>query len=198
MKKPDTRLLLCTVSLLVVLSACVEQPVYEAQDELSRVSAVAVSSPGFELEKGASLAWRRDILWLRSDKFANANNPVNKMNLQAAINQQFQQLGYTVNPVSTPSDYVLIGAIVLGDSEKGKDFEELAQLYPSLEYISESLEKGTLMVGLSRPGSPVVLWRAGIQAFIAEDLSMQERQQRLAAIVRSLVRTLPIEGQEQD
>jgi hypothetical protein len=186
-------------SLLIIvsiafLSSCVKQPVYEAPDELSRVSAVAVTSPGFILEKGATLSWRSDILWLRSDKFASKGNPVNQMNLQGTINQQFRALGYNVTPVNTASDYVLIGAIVLGDSEKGKDLEELARLYPSLEYISQSLEKGTLMVGLSRPGSPVILWRAGIQAFIAEDLSKPERQQRLQAIVRSLVRTLPMES----
>ncbi|ARN75991.1 hypothetical protein [Oceanicoccus sagamiensis] len=185
------------ISLTVLLSACVEQPVYEAPDELSRVSAVAVSSPGFSLEPGASIAWRRDILWLRSDQFASAANPVNRINLQATLNQQFQQLGYRIDPVNTPSDYVLIAAIVLGDSDKGRDFEELARLYPSLEYISENLETGTLMVGLSRPGSPVILWRAGIQAFIAEDLAMDKRQQRLESIIRSLLRTLPLKGAEQ-
>ncbi len=184
--------------LLAILSACVEQPVYEAPDELARVSAVAVTSPGFSLEKGATLAWRREILWLRSAKFSDADNVVNRINLQSAIETQFRQLGYPVNPVNTPTDYVLIAAIVLGDSEKGRDFTELARMYPSLEYITESLDKGTLMVGLSRPGSPVVLWRAGIQAFIAEDLTMEERQLRLQAIVRSLVRTLPIDGDRQD
>ena len=57
---------------------------------------------------------------------------------------------------------MLIAVVVLGESKQGEEFFELARMYPSLEYISEILEKGILMLGLSRPECPVILWRAGI------------------------------------
>ena len=114
--------------------------------------------------------------------------------MRATIERQLQQMGFYFVGDSGSADYVVLAAVVLGESKKGKAFEELAQMYPSLEYLSETLEKGTLMMAMSRPGSPLILWRSGLQTFIAEDIPDEQRQQRLHSVVRMLLGTLPLES----
>ena len=187
------QLFVCLSLGLLFLAACSEQPAKASYpDELSRLSAVAVTSTGFSLEPGSSLGWRTEVIWLQGDNSHELPPGVNSQGLRTELERQLQAMGHSFVAADESADYVLIAAVILGESEAGDEFIELAKLYPSLEYVSQTLEKGSLLVGLSRPGSPVILWRAGIQAFIAENLTPAQRQQRLEAIVRSLLRTLPI------
>lgn len=183
------------ISIAMTVASCGHQEkTPQLDDELSRVSAVTVTSPGFSLEAGARLAWRSDVLWMKSDEFSNRGNPVSQLPVRAIIERQLQQMGFYFVGDSHSADYVIVAAVVLGDSKQAKAFEALARMYPSLEHISETLEKGTLMMALSRPGSPLILWRSGLQAFIAEDISAEQRQQRLYSVVRMLLSTLPLEA----
>lgn len=184
--------MVCCVSL--VLAACVEQKqTVRVDNELNRLSAVAVVAPGFAMERGATLAWRSEVLLLRSESVVEAGVSVSPATVQSAIEKQLQQQGHSFVSVEQ-ANYVLIAAIVLGESEEGRDLGELARLYPSLEGVSDTLEKGTLMVGLSRPGSPVILWRAALQAYLADDPSQQQSAQRLQAVIASLFGTLPMQS----
>jgi len=138
-------------------------------------------------------AWRRELLWLQSDEFSDVGNPVSQVPVRAVIERQLQQMGFNFVGDSGSADYVVLAVVVLGESKKGQAFEELAQMYPSLEYLSETMEKGTLTMALARPSSPLILWRSGLEAFIAEDISAEQRRQRLHSVVRMLLGTLPLE-----
>ena len=64
----------------------------QLDDELLRVSAVSVRSPGFSLEAGARFAWRSDVLWLNSDEFSKQGNPVSQLPVRAIIERQLQKV----------------------------------------------------------------------------------------------------------
>lgn len=176
----------------ILLNACIETKVLPVVDPLNRLSAVAVGSPNFSLPIGATLAWRNDVIWLRGKNLPEEYGKTNGDIYSSVIEQQLMAQGYRFTLNVQQADYVLIAAAVMGESEKGDAFQDLAKLHPSLEEFSEGLEKGTLMLAVSRPGSPLILWRAAIQAYIAEGLEMSERMARLNAVVRSLLDTLPM------
>lgn len=179
--------------LCLVLLACVEQKqTLRVDNELNKLSAVAVVAPGFAMEPSATLAWRSEVLLLRSEVVAEAGAAIDSAVVKSAIENQLQLQGHRFADVDQ-ADYLLIAAIVLGDNAKARNLKELARLYPSLENVSGTLEKGTLLIGLSRPGSPVVLWRAALQAYLAEVPNQQQSELRLQAVIASLFATLPMQ-----
>lgn len=172
--------------------------------ELSRVSAVAVTAPGFQLERGKLLTWSGDLIWLQAVNASADDIPVTANVIQREIEEQFAELGFSfVTPsapselITRPPDYQLQSVAILSDSAEGLALENLIRLYPSLAHVPGTLERGTLLMVMSRPGSPVILWRAGVQAFVVEDLAPEMRNARLQTVVRSLLRTLPLADQSQ-
>ncbi len=168
----------------------VDKPALLEDPELTQISAVSVARPGFELEPGASIAWRTELLWLGGEGIEGDSPAVAQMNIRREIERQLSERGHSWVE-STDADYLMVAAVVVGDSEAGAALEELGRLYPSLSYIPRTLETGTLLVAMSRPGSPVVLWRSALQTAITHDHSQAAREARLRAVVRSLLNTLP-------
>lgn len=197
------RSLACLLA-IVAIAGCASPPsrLDYMPTELSRVSAVAVTAPGFVLQQGKLLAWSGEVVWLQADNASPDDIPVTASAIQHEIETQFAELGFNFVVPSAPSeiitrppDYTLQSVAILSDSAQGLAFENLIKLYPSLEHVPSTLERGTLLMVMSRPGSPVILWRAGVQAFVADDLAPEVRRARLQAVVRSLLRTLPLADQ---
>jgi hypothetical protein len=178
--------------MVLALTACVETTAKTDQaDDLAKISAVTVSSPDFAIKPGDSLSWRRDVIWVQGKDLPESARNINRQNLSAEIEHQLQAKGYRFVKGNQAADYEVIAAVILGKSEKGDALAELARLYPALGDSVHSLEKGTLMLGIARPGSKNLLWRSGIQAFIAEDPTVAQQRERLQGIVNSLLSTLP-------
>ena len=183
---------------LLSLTACSTQPAMpEFNLEVARVSAVAVAKPGFKLEAGASLAWRTELLWVGD---GGSNPALAHMDVQREIERQLKAEGFNF-VADTKADYVLVAAAVIGNNRDGAALTELTRLYPGLSQVAQTLDPGTLMLGLGRPGSPVVLWRSSEQTMIDDKMASQLREARLESVVRSLLTTLPMsrtpESQEQ-
>ncbi|MFA7555399.1 MAG: hypothetical protein WCY88_14220 [Spongiibacteraceae bacterium] len=188
--------LVTSIVLAISLVACVEQqpkPAIAADLKMEHVSAVAVISPGFELRFGDRLGWREDIMVMRNEEKGDYKTGINDWKLKLLIEQQLQEKGFEVVAENESADYILFAAVILGGSDKGKEFEQLLQLYPSLRGVSDTFETGTLLMGLSRPGSPVVMWRAAIQTYIEQDSTPEEQDLRQQVVVKSLLRTMPVQ-----
>jgi hypothetical protein len=179
----------------LALWACAEQSTKPAamSPEFARVAAVSVSRQGFALQPGDNLAWRRDVIWLDSGA-APVPEHIARVRLKSALETQLRRQGLRlVHP--DQADYHIVAAMVVGDSPAGESMKELAQLYPSLEPVSEQLPSGTLLFAVSYSGSRTVLWRSAVQLMILEDLTVQQRQQRLEIGLQSLFRELPVRVQ---
>lgn len=182
-------MLLCAV--LAMVSACqTETGLHAVTEDVPQVSAVAVSKSGFALEPGQKVSWRSEILWVGDDSLPAYRRALTDLGIQQEIERQFAADGLQFVEQQF-ADYTLTGAVVIGDTAEGVALEELVRLHPSLQPLSQTLEKGTLLLALSHPGSPVILWRGAVQTFIAPDVPTVQRKQRLQAVVRSLINTIP-------
>ena len=179
---------LCSVVLLFACSTPYQQSAFD--DELKQLSSVTVTSPGFSLDKNASFQWRRDVIVIEGDNIPDSVRNVNTRRIRYDIEKQLRSKGYRVTNNGS-GQYELIAAVILGESTEGRQLEEIARFYPSLGDSLADLKKGTLMLGIARPSSTRLLWRSGIEAFIAENPTVEEQKQRLEMIVSSLLSGLP-------
>lgn len=186
-----TPLSLLMLSVLLLACTAPRSELDTLTPELSRISAVAVTSPGFELPPNASLSWRAKVIWLQAEDIP-PDRQLNESTIQRAIEKQLVEQGYSFAGSNSLADYALVAAVVLGDSVEGKALKELARIYPSLGQVSQTLDKGTLLVGISRPRSPHILWRGAVQVFLAEEASPELRTKRIESVMRSLFATLPV------
>lgn len=161
-----------------------------ATEELPKVSAVSVAKSGFTVNPGETISWRSEILWVGDNSLQEYRRVLTQMDIQGEVERQLQEAGLQF-VASTQSEYTLTGAVIIGESPEGVALEELVRLHPSLEPLSQTLEKGTLLLALSHPGSPVILWRGAVQTFISPDIPLEQRKLRLQAVVRSLINTIP-------
>lgn len=182
------------VVLIQVLSACTStETVVVQKDDLARVSAVSVVRPEFVVKRGESVAWRTEILWVGDDVNGSYREALAPLDIQGEIERQLNDMGLVFTEPAS-ADYVLVAVVMIGESAQGSAMEELVRLYPSLGMVSRTLQKGTLMLGLSHPGSPVILWRGAIQTYLSAKIPPSERKVRLQSVVRSLVNTLPVDS----
>ena len=185
------RHLLIVLPMAFAVTACVtEQVTSPLEQEAPRVSAVAVSQQGFAVEPGESVAWRSEILWVGNDAKAQYRTALTSLGIKQEIENQLVDEGLKLASPDQ-ADYTIIAAVVIGDTTDGIAVQELARLYPALGVVSQTLEKGSLMIALSRPGSPLVLWRGAVQTYISADIPVETRKLRLQSVVRSLLTTIP-------
>ncbi|MFT5520347.1 MAG: hypothetical protein ACI9IA_000938 [Enterobacterales bacterium] len=183
---------LCLLVVTIFIIGCTtNQSTMKQPNSLSKTSSISVANSDITLKPGNSFKWRRDIIWIEGENLPDSVRNVDRNALSRLIEQQMTSKGYRIVAGQQESDYEIIAAVILGDSEQGKAIEELARLYPELGGNTVNLEKGTLMFGIAYPGSRRLLWRSAIQAFIADDIALADQQKRLQQIVASLLSNLP-------
>jgi len=178
--------------LLPFVAACAQNtPVIKPNNELSRINVISVGNNNFSLQRGDQLRWRRDIIWVQDEGLADIEKSINRQNLTHEIEKQLLAKGYPVVSGSQTTQYEIVAAVILGESDRGQALTELARLYPSLGNSHEALEKGTLMLGFSRAGSKTLDWRIAIQALLAEKPTTIQSHQRIERIVAQIMSKLP-------
>lgn len=183
---------LMALLLSVYLSGCAAppKPGIKMGDQFIPVSAVSVAHSGFAVKPGDTYTWRTELLWIGDEQDSPYRQALTRLSIDKEVDRQLAERGLQ-RVDKAEAEFALVGAVRIGEGTDDPAIRELARLYPSLGNVSVTLETGTLMLALSRPGSPVVMWRGAIQTFISGEFSPQERQERLQAIVRSLLNSLP-------
>ncbi|GAA5317115.1 MAG: hypothetical protein AseanaTS_23190 [Candidatus Pelagadaptatus aseana] len=155
-----------------------------------RLSEVSVTAPGFYLEAGDTLNWRRDVIVVEGEVMPGAIEHVEARQVRNVFEQGFMALGFPVVP-GKGGRYEVVAAIVLGDSPAGDAVLEVAQLYPSLGASPDQLQQGMLLVGLARPGSRQFLWRSAIQGALHPEFSAAQQQERIKVVIADLLQDIP-------
>lgn len=178
--------------LAAILCGCQAPPksTISVGDQFIPVSAVSVAHSGFAIHPGDTYTWRTELLWVGDDEDSPYRQALTRLAIDKEVDRQLAERGIQ-RVDSGEADFALVGAVRIGEGTDDPAIRELARLYPSLGNVSLTLETGTLMLALSRPGSPVVMWRGAIQTFISGEFSPEERRERLQAVVRSLLNSLP-------
>jgi|TARA_B110000902_G_scaffold222290_1_gene258369 hypothetical protein len=189
---------IAVVALLVACSAPAPKPAPVAIDEtvedlneLTMISLASVGKVGFTFKAGDSFAWRRDIIWIDENGLLPPAGDPRRASLTAAVENRFLSKGYFLGINTPDANYEVVVATTLGDSVPAGALAALAQLSPGLNSDGSDLARGTLLIGIARPGSKVFLWRASLQGFVAEKLTPEQRSLRFNALIASVLAELP-------
>ncbi len=162
-----------------------------SDEAFKQSSAVSTAREGFALEQGATFGWRENII-LAQDVNISSDNGFLVDDVKFIIETELSKLGMVfVDPMD--SRYAIVAAVLIGDSDEGKALSDLTKLYPTLGAVEEH-ETGTLLIGISRPGNSILLWRGAIQVFLAgEHYSNDEKLARFQPLVQDLMSTIPLQ-----
>jgi hypothetical protein len=187
--------LLVSILLTVLLAGCSSTtPVSEVIEDLNDLTKIAVTSvgkSGLTFKAGDSFSWRRSVIWIDENGRSPQAEDLRRDSLTAAIENQFLQKGYFLGANTPDANYEVVAATTLGDSVPAEALAALAQLSPGLNTDGSDLARGTLLIGIARPGSKDFLWRASLQGFVAEQITPEQRSLRFNALVASLLAELP-------
>jgi hypothetical protein len=187
--------LLVSILLAVLLAGCSSTTpvpdVIEDLNDLTKIAVTSVGKSGLTFKAGDSFSWRRSVIWIDENGRSLKDEDLRRDNLTAAIENQFLQKGYFLGVNTPDANYEIVAATTLGDSVPAEALAALAQLSPGLNRDSSDLARGTLLIGIARPGSKDFLWRASLQGFVAEKLTPEQRSLRFNALVASLLAELP-------
>ena len=188
------RVMGCRIIVLaaVIASACAQHADSELPSprEISRISAITVSSPEFSIAAGTSFSWRSEILWHQGDSVPGPSL-LTRRDVQLAIETELARKGARFAEADEAPDYSIVAAILMGESDRATELQDIIQIHPSLRPISQTLEKGTLLIAISHPGSTDLLWRGAVQVFLVEGLTRRESEIRLESAVRNLFLRFP-------
>lgn len=188
-----TRLLAgCLLFFVTVSAADGEQANKPGQGRADTGVAFASSArEGFQLERGAHFAWRVPAIWIENDAI-----PLSKSftveDVHFSIQRQLAAMDIVfVDP--NESHYDIVAAVVVGHEDEAQRIAELVDLYPSLD-ASQQHDAGTLLIAISRPGHPELLWQASGEVFFLQDEATEEQIiQRFNQLVSSLLDSVPLE-----
>jgi hypothetical protein len=186
---------LISILVTVLLAGCSSTaPVSEGIEDLNdlkKIAVISVAKSGLTFKAGDSFSWRRSVIWIDENGRSPQAEDLRRDNLTAAIEDQFLHKGYFLGANTPAANYEVVAATTLGDSVPAEALAALAQLSPGLNTDGSDLARGTLLIGIARPGSKDFLWRASLQGFVAEKLTPEQRSLRFNALVASLLAELP-------
>ena len=120
-----------------------------------------------------------------------AGDDLEEADVRASVERALSTKGYQFVGAGMGSDYQIIAAVLMGESERAAELQEIAQIDPVLVAASKDLDRGTLIVAMNHSQSSKILWRGAVQAFLAEGLTREESALRLDAAIDRLFRGLP-------
>lgn len=183
-----------TFVLLVLLSAlsCARQsaPISPSPRDMTRIAAITVVSPGFAIGANTSFAWRSDVIW-SDDDLRGSTDLLARSDVRRVIEAELARKGADFALPDEAPEYLIVAAIQVGSGEPEGGLQEIVQLYPALRAVSHNLDKGTLLVAISLPGSSDLLWRGAVQVFLIDSGGRSEREARLESAVRNLFINIP-------
>lgn len=180
------------VAAALSLAACVTEPVASTEpDPMTQSSVIAVSSPDIELNSTHQLSWFPQDFLVIEGASPSAQNIESYNNIKEKLRVGLEAKGFKFAPDGVATDRQVVVAAMLGGGENVENMESLFKLYPNLN-SSEDFKTGTLLVAVIDPAQFKAAWRAAIQMLIDEEVSPQQRQQRVDIAVQRLLHSLSL------
>ena len=174
----------------VCVAACTpaQQGNQKLPGALSQAAVVTFASPRFNVAPASVIAWHSNIGVFGNTDAALDNATVD--NLRRQIETQLVARGFRVSRSAGQGDYLLSGAIVLGDAMSERDLAAAFNLQPSL-LTSQAYETGTLVLRLLKPGSLSTQWHGTVEIYRDPSQPLKVRLERGEMAVRRLVNQIP-------
>ena len=183
-------LILQAVAITACVVACTpaQQRNQEPSGVLSQAAVVTFASPRFNVAPASVIAWHSNIGIFGNTDAALDNATVD--NLRRQIEAQLVARGFRISRDTGQGDYLLSGAIVLGDAMSERELAAAFNLQPSL-LTNQAYETGTLVLRLLKPGSLSTQWQGTVEIYRDPGQSPRVRQERATMAVRRLVNQIP-------
>ena len=180
---------------LALLASCASNQEQQAdikdkeRADLAAFSVVSVTDPEFTPNRGDSVSWISDVVFVGDEETEEDREGVEL--IRRDIEKNLAQKGYSLGQ-GVDVNYRIIAVVQVGDEKLSEEMRELFRLYPSLGRDSQ-LHKGMLIVAVARPGSVQALWRGAIKVFLDDHhmLSAEQRRARLDLAVQKVMSSMP-------
>ena len=159
--------------------------------ELRQFSVTSVRGSG-PMPRSGSFAWHPGSRVVVDDERLGDRHA--SLLVQEALADALVARGY--KPAGSPRSDLVVGFVVAVEDMDHASVSEAFGMDPGLlpGASGERYERGTLIVEISRPASPVPLWRGAVQARADLDLPETVRRERLALAVDRLFSGLTAGG----
>ncbi|WP_299806720.1 DUF4136 domain-containing protein [uncultured Shewanella sp.] len=180
--------LLAGLSLLV---GCSTTDSAEAEVAVTRTTMVTTGDLSMLSQSSKAFAWHPTMFAVHASD--EVDNQVVIDHMQAAITLAMQAKGYHLAGVhETPS--VLVGfGLALESEMSDKEILKRAGLVAGLSTagVDKEYEKGSVLVALFSPHSPIPVWRVLAQGFTDLDNSPEQREQRFERLLSTMLKPVP-------
>lgn len=179
--------------LLLLASALQAGDAAVPAEEITRgISLAATSAKDFSVQPKASFAWKAEGREIFQDE--RLENSGIQAAIESNIRQQLNSLGYTFVESAAAADYLIGYAAAL---EKDMTDEVMLSRFgvlpghPALPQSQTRFERGSLVLYLIDRANEQVTWRCAAQAAVDFDAESGQRNQRIEAVINSMLQTLP-------
>ncbi|MEZ9595194.1 DUF4136 domain-containing protein [Shewanella sp. 10N.261.52.F9] len=175
---------------LLLLTACSSSDSLE-QASATRTTMVISGDLSALNTRSKSFAWHPTMFAVHASDEVDSEAVVKHM--QKAITKVMQDKGYHLAQAhETPS--VLVGyGLALESEMSDKEILKKAGLVAGLSTagVDDKYEKGSVLVALFNPNSPMPIWRVLAQGFAELDKSPEQREQRFERLLSSMLKPVP-------
>ena len=155
-------------------------------------SIIAVSTPGAEIQQGASFAWLASAINLYKDE--RLDSTTIQYLIEKNIKANLVEMGHSFVEFESAADYKIAYTAALESSLDDTAILRRFGLVPGNMRIPEdnpSYEKGTLLIYAFDSKTGDLIWRSAVQAAVDFSLDEDERKARIEPIIRDMFRTMP-------
>ncbi|MGB3620382.1 DUF4136 domain-containing protein [Ketobacter sp. MCCC 1A13808] len=179
---------LLALNLLACTQVEVEEP--EAVKPLRQASVVSTSSSTFHPRAGDTVSWA-DGISVQAPDGIDVDEKLIEL-LRSDIDSEVVARGYKFAPQGSKPTYLLHGVMVLGNELNETQLRDILGFEPGLVIRDQNYQKGSLLLLLVNPITTITEWRSVVQVLTSAELTEKENEARLAYVVHSLLRPLPV------
>lgn len=179
------------VAIPLILLGCSANDPMPDKPLSQRVTVTVSSGEDMPVTRATPLSWYSDVITV-VDETAADQSTSNKLKgyLKQSIQENLQGKGFAFTEEGAASRYQLVVVAMLGDQEAASNVKQLFQLYPSLSGESDKYPKGTILVGILDQEINRAVWRGATQTFTDNNLSDEERRQRINHSIGGLLKNI--------
>jgi outer membrane protein assembly factor BamB len=158
-------------------------------------SIIAVSTPGTQVQQGASFAWVENAINVYKDE--RLDSTTIQYLIERSIKTNLADMGFKFVESEAVADYTIAYTAALESSLDDNTILRRYGLVPGNMRVPQDnpdYEKGTLLIYAFDAGTGDMVWRSAVQAAVDFSLDEQARKQRIGPIIKDMFRTLPTAG----
>ncbi|MCK8044198.1 DUF4136 domain-containing protein [Shewanella sp. 1CM18E] len=176
---------------LILLTAC--SSTGSEQEIAATRTTMVISGDLSSLNNGSTaFAWHPTMFAVHAND--EVDEAMVSQHMQSALTQVMQNKGYHLASLNEKPSILVGYGLALESEMSDKEILKKAGLVAGLstEGVDDKYEKGSVLVALFNPTSPMPVWRVLAQGFTELDKTPEQREQRFEQLLSSMLKPVPV------